>query len=127
MKSNLAPGIADILFLVVAPITAITRTIKLTHSDGDLAAHIRMGDVILAAGSIPAFSLVSVTASNDPLIAHGWLSEVLFAALFSVGGLAAISAASGILIAGTHAAVAVFLSTAIATTFVARHLLGVGA
>jgi hypothetical protein len=109
VKRNLAPGVADIFFLVVAPITAVTRTIRLTHSDGDLAAHIRMGDVILSTGSIPANSLSSVTAANDPFIAHGWLSEVVFSLLFSAGGLAAISAVTGIVIAATHSAIALFL------------------
>ncbi len=97
------------IFLVIAPLTAIARTLKLTHSDGDLAAHIRMGDVILATGSIPDRSLASVTAVNEPLIAHAWLSEVIFATLFSVGGLAAISVVTGILVGATHASIGWFL------------------
>ncbi len=109
VKRNLAPSIADILFLVVAPITAVTRTIKLTHSDGDLAAHIRMGQVILDTGKIPAQSLASFTATNDPLVAHAWLSEILLATLYSVGGLALVSVVTGIIVATTHAGVALFL------------------
>ncbi len=109
MKRNFAPSIADILFLVVAPLTAITRTVKLTHSDGDLAAHIRMGQVILDTGTIPGRSLASFTASNDPLVAHAWLSEVILATLFSVGGLALVSVVTGIIVAFTHAGVALFL------------------
>ena len=109
MKLNRAPSVADILFLIVAPLTAITRTVKLTHSDGDLAAHIRMGQVILETRQIPPHSLASFTASNEPLIAHAWLSEVIFAALFSLGGLALISVVTGILVAATHASVALFL------------------
>jgi hypothetical protein len=109
VKRNVAPGIADIVFLVVAPLTAITRTLKLTHSDGDLAAHIRMGDVILATGTLPARSLASVTAPNDQHIAHAWMSEILFAWLNSLGGLAAISVLTGIVVGGTHAAIALFL------------------
>jgi hypothetical protein len=109
VKRNLAPTVADILFLIVAPLTAVTRTIKLTHSDGDLAAHIRMGKVILDTGELPRHSLSSVTAANEPLVAHAWLSEVLFAALFSVGGLALISVVTGIIVGLTHAGVAQFL------------------
>ena len=108
MNRNPAPSVADIVFLVVAPLTSITRTIKLTHSDGDLAAHIRMGRTILESGTIPTRSLASITAANEPLIAHAWLSEVIFASLFSVGGLAAISVATGILVGGTHGAIALF-------------------
>ena len=109
MNRNLAPSVADILFLVIAPLTAITRTARLTHSDGDLAAHIRMGEVILDSRTIPTHSLASITAANDALVAHAWLSEVIFAALFSMGGLAAITAVTGILVGATHGAVALFL------------------
>jgi hypothetical protein len=111
VKRNLAPTVADILFIVVAPLTAITRTVKLTHSDGDLAAHIRMGQVILETRELPRHSLSSLTASNEPLVAHAWLSEVFFAGLFSIGGLALISVAAGILVGFTHAGVAQFLRT----------------
>ncbi|MGK2962496.1 MAG: hypothetical protein ACSLFK_10170, partial [Gemmatimonadaceae bacterium] len=109
MKLNRAPSVADILFFIVAPLTAITRTVKLTHSDGDLAAHIRMGQVILETRQIPPHSLASFTAPTEPLIAHAWLSEVIFALLFSVGGLALISVVTGILVGATHASVALFL------------------
>ena len=109
VNRNPAPSVADIVFLVIAPLTAITRTIKLTHSDGDLAAHIRMGKLIVGSGIIPDKSVASITAANEPMIAHAWLSEVLFASLFSIGGLAAISVVTGILVGGTHGAIALFL------------------
>ena len=109
MKRNFAPGVPDIIFCVIAPLTAITRTVKLTHSDGDLAAHIRMGDVIRTTGAIPGHSLSSFTASNEPMVAHAWLSEIIFSLLHAAGGLALISAVTGILVGFTHASVAMFL------------------
>lgn len=95
--------------MVAAPIKAILGAVKLTQSDGDLAAHLRMGEVILSSRHIPAHSLASYTAATEPMVAHAWLSEVIFALLFRAGGLPLIAICTGLLIALTHAMVAVFL------------------
>ena len=109
VKTNNAPSAADLIFVVAAPITAIRGAVKLTQSDGDLAAHIRMGDTILATGHIPTHSLASYTAPTDYLVAHGWLSEILFSALFRIGGLPLLAVVTGILVGLTHGAIAIFL------------------
>jgi hypothetical protein len=109
VKKNNAPSAADLLFLVAVPITAIRGSVKLTQSDGDLAAHIRMGETILATGHIPAHSLSSYTAPADYLVAHGWLSEILFATLFRIGGLPLLAVITAILVGLTHGAIAIFL------------------
>jgi hypothetical protein len=83
--------------------------VKLTQSDGDLAAHIRMGETILATHQIPAHSLASFTAAADPLVAHAWLSEILFAILYRAGGLALLTILTAMAIALTHGAIAVWL------------------
>lgn len=104
-----APSVADLLFIVAALIQAVRGAVQLTQSDGDLAAHLRMGEAILSTRHIPAHSLASYTAATEPLIAHGWLSEVLFALLFRAGGLALLVAFTVIIIGLTHGLVAVFL------------------
>ncbi|MEP6602309.1 MAG: hypothetical protein ABJB49_10960, partial [Nitrospirota bacterium] len=109
MKRNPIPSAADLFFIVTAPIKAVLGAVKLTQSDGDLAAHLRMGDVILRTRHLPAHSLASYTAALDPLVAHEWLSEVWFALLFRAGGLALVAVFTGIVIGLTHAMVAVFL------------------
>ena len=68
-----------------------------------------MGETILSTGSIPAHSLASYTAPNDFLVAHGWLSEILFALLFRIGGLPLIAIVTAILVGLTHGAIAIFL------------------
>ena len=103
------PSAADLFFIVTAPIKAILGAVKLTQSDGDLAAHLRMGEVILRTRHLPSHSLASYTAAMEPMVAHEWLSEVLFAFLFRAGGLALIAVFTGIVIGFTHAMVAVFL------------------
>lgn len=100
---------ADILFIVVAPVTAIAGSVKLTHSDGDLPAHIRLGDVILGTGAIPSRSIASFTASQEPFTVQAWLSEVILSVLHSAGGLSLVIAFTAVLVAATHASVALFL------------------
>ena len=109
MKRNNVPSAADLIFVIVAPVTAIRGSVRMTQSDGDLAAHIRMGEVIVTDWSIPARSLASYTAAGDFMVAHGWLSEVLFAALFAAGGLPLLAVVTGILVGLTHSSVALFL------------------
>ncbi len=109
VQKNNAPSAADLIFMVVAPLTAIRGTVKLTQSDGDMSAHIRMGETILSSGHLPAQSLASYTATADPMIAHAWLSEVVFALLYRLGGLPLLSVVSGIIVGATHAAIALFL------------------
>lgn len=109
VKRNNAPSAADLIFMVAAPITAIRGTVKLTQSDGDLSAHIRMGETILSTGSIPTHSLASYTAASEYMVAHGWLSEIIFALLFRIGGLPLLSIVTGILVGLTHGAIALFL------------------
>ncbi|MEO7367895.1 MAG: hypothetical protein ABIZ36_08060 [Gemmatimonadaceae bacterium] len=109
MQKNHAPSALDLIFMVVAPLTAIRGTVKLTQSDGDLAAHIRMGETILSTGHLPSYSLASFTAPTDPMVAHGWLSEIIFATLFRLGGLPLLSVVTGIVVGLTHGMMAIFL------------------
>jgi hypothetical protein len=109
VKRSLIPSSADLIFMVVVPVASVIGTVKLTQSDGDLAAHIRMGETILSAGQLPTHSLASYTAASDPLVAHAWLSEVVFALLFRLGGLPLLTIITTIVIALTHGAIAVWL------------------
>lgn len=94
---------------MIAPIEAIRAAVRLTQSDGDLAGHIRMGETILRSHVLPAHSLASYTAATEPMVAHGWLSEVIFALLYRAGGLPLLAIVTGIIVAATHAAIVVFL------------------
>jgi hypothetical protein len=109
MQQNKFPSAADLIFAVAAPLTAIAGAVKLTQADGDLSAHIRMGNVILATRHIPSHSLASYTAATEPMVAHAWLAEIFFATLFRIGGLPLICVFTGIVVGTTHAAIALFL------------------
>jgi hypothetical protein len=109
MRRNAIPSGADLFFIVAAPIKSILGAVKLTQSDGDLAAHLRMGNVILSTRHIPAHSLASYTAAADPMVAHAWLSEVFLAVLYRAGGLPLVTVFTAMMIGLTHALIAVFL------------------
>src|SRR5215211_4950806 len=95
--------------MMVAPIEAVRAAVRLTQSDGDLAGHIRMGETILRAQGLPAHSLASYTAATEAMIAHGWLSEVIFALLYRAAGLPLLACVTAIIVAATHAAILIFL------------------
>ena len=65
-------------------------------SDPDVWWHIRLGDWIIAHHQIPAGELFAYTAFGNPLVAHEWLSETIFAALAAVGGLFMVTALMGL-------------------------------
>ena len=65
-------------------------------SDPDVWWHIRLGDWIIAHHQIPAGELFAYTAFGNPLVAHEWLSETIFAALAAVGGLFLVTVLMGL-------------------------------
>lgn len=109
MPHSRIPSSADLFFIFVAPLEAVRAAVRLTQSDGDLAGHIQMGETILALRHIPAHSLASYTAATEPMVAHAWLSEILFALIYRIGGLPLLAVLTAIVVAGTHAAVLIFL------------------
>jgi hypothetical protein len=109
MRRNWFPSSFDLILCVIAPLTAIRGAIKLTQADGDLSAHIRMGNQILATGHIPTHSLASYTAPLEPMAGHAWLAEILFASLFKAGGLPLICVVVGLIVGLTHGSIALFL------------------
>jgi len=56
-------------------------------SDADFWFHLKTGQYIFGTGSIPRTELFSFTFHGIPWVAHGWLSGVLFYAVYSVAGL----------------------------------------
>jgi hypothetical protein len=65
-------------------------------SDPDVWWHIRLGDWIMAHHQIPAGELFAYTAFGNPLVAHEWLSETVFAALAAAGGLLLVTVLMGL-------------------------------
>ena len=81
-RSNFLPSVPDLVFCLVAPILAFGAAVRLTQSDGDLAGHIRVGDVILSGHGIPTSSLTSYTVAGVHAPDLAWLAEVILALLY---------------------------------------------
>src|ERR1019366_4244638 len=70
-------------------------------ADGDTGWHIRNGERIIEARSVPHADPFSFGSGERPWFAWEWLSDVVFAALFRKGGLKAVTVFCGILIAAS--------------------------
>jgi hypothetical protein len=66
--------------------------------DGDTGWHIRAGQYILAHHAVPTQDLFSFSRAGAPWFAWEWLTDVMYAALFQVGGLKAIVLVAGLMI-----------------------------
>jgi len=59
-------------------------------ADPDLWGHLRYGEMILGGHGLPRADVFSYTALGAPFYDHEWLSDLVFAALYAVGGSAAL-------------------------------------
>jgi hypothetical protein len=75
---------AAILFFGLLAMTARTAT------DPDLWWHLRTGQWIVESGHVPHTDPFSFTRGGSPWVSHEWLSEVIFYALWKLGGPTAL-------------------------------------
>ncbi|MGB7758439.1 MAG: hypothetical protein WBL61_01345 [Bryobacteraceae bacterium] len=89
---KLLPSLADFAFLM--PIVFLFGHMKglgTLLADGDTGWHIRTGEWILAHHAVPYRDLFSFSKPGGVWYAWEWLSDVIFAGLNRIGGLAAVS------------------------------------
>lgn len=95
----LLPSTADLAFAIAAVLVLTLGPVQLLNTDGDLARHLVAGRQIIADRSVPLEDLFSYTKAGFPFVPYEWLSEVIFAAVESLLGLAGVAALSTVLIA----------------------------
>ena len=78
--------------------------------DGDTWSHVATGEWIIAHGSAPHADPFSHSMTGAPWTAHEWLSEVLLALAFRIGGWSGVVVLTGV--AAALAALIVGLSAA---------------
>lgn len=95
------PSFADCFFVALLAWLFICGASgwKSLLADGDAGWHIRTGQYILAHHAVPSHDLFSFSKPGAPWFAWEWLSDVVLALLFQLGGLKAITLAAGTLIA----------------------------
>jgi hypothetical protein len=96
-SSRLIAWLSDPRRAVLGAVLILVAAVGLDAlSDPDVWWHLKLGDWIIAHHQIPTGELFAYTAFGNPLVAHEWLSEVIFAALAAVGGLALVTFVMGI-------------------------------
>ena len=96
------PRIPELLFAAVLIwLFATGQGWQVLLADGDTGWHIRNCEQIIDTRSVPHADSFSFDSAGHPWFAWEWLSDVLFAALFRLGGLKAVTVFCGIVIAGS--------------------------
>jgi hypothetical protein len=95
-------AIPDVVATIVIVLFAFTAGEALAQSDGDLFAHIRLGQIILESGRIPQASVLGFAGSGPHAVFPAWLAAVCFALLSKVGGLALIVAVTAVIAGVAH-------------------------
>src|SRR5690242_12323298 len=99
-------GLAAIAIFLIALAAFSPRVL----GDGDTFSHVAAGEWIIAHGGAPRADPFSLSMAGAPWIAHEWLSEVVLALAFRLGGwsgvalLTGAAAAAAALIVGLAAA-----------------------
>jgi len=92
------PSIGDVVFVVIF-LLALAVGGGLTHRDGDLAKHLRLGQSILDDGQLPLVEVYSHTMTGTETVPIEWLSQTIFAAAERWFGFDGIGMVAAILIA----------------------------
>ncbi len=98
LTARALPTLSDLVFVGVTALVVSAAAFPVLTGDGDLASHIRVGELILARHSIPEAYPFSYTMEGARFLGHAWLGEVVLALTHAAGGLAAILVLSGVLI-----------------------------
>lgn len=96
------PRIPELLFAAVLVwLFATGQGWSVLLADGDAGWHIRNGEQIANSGQVPYVDSFAFGSEGHAWFAWEWLSDVLFAVLFRMGGLKGVSVCCGIIIAAT--------------------------
>lgn len=97
-------SLTDVAFLLpLLLLFARLQGARTLLGDGDTGWHIRTGEWILAHGRVPDRDIFSFTKAGEPWFAWEWLWDVIFGWLHRHWGMAAVAAASSLILALTFA------------------------
>lgn len=105
----LQPSLADLVFVVWAPVVALGFHHRLLNGDGDPGWHLRLGSWMLDHRRVLLEHTFSHTAYGRPFIPMEWASEVLLAGAARVGGLAGVVVLAALILATTFTLLLVHL------------------
>jgi hypothetical protein len=106
---GIRPSLFDIIFVIWAIVVPVGFGYRLLNSDGDLARHLRLGEIMLAQHGLVRVDAFSFTKAGQPFLAFEYGSELLYAGAYRIAGLAGVAVLAGLVLALTYALVARFL------------------
>ena len=102
---RLLPSLADFAFLMpIVFLFGCMEGVKTLLGDCDTGWHIRTGEWIIANGWVPLRDIFSFTKPGSPWYAWEWLSDVLMARIYWLGGLQLVVICTILLISTTFGA-----------------------
>jgi hypothetical protein len=108
-RRGVRPSLYDIIFIIWAVVVPVGFGSRLLNSDGDLARHLRLGEIMLGRHALLREDVFSFTRAGQPFVAFEYGSELVYAAAYRVAGLAGVAVLAGLVLALAYALVARFL------------------
>ena len=109
----------DWLYLGLVLLVILSIAYLLPVDPNDYWWYLRIGGEILKTGAIPVVDSLSYTQFGQPVLYHSWLSAVLFAKIFQLGGISLTVLVRGVVIALAYGMVFVLSRKAGAGTLIA--------
>jgi hypothetical protein len=103
------PSLYDIIFIIWAVVVPVGFGSRLLNSDGDLARHLRLGELMLERGGLLRQDVFSFTKAGQPFLAFEYGSELVYASAYRLAGLAGVAVLAGLVLALTYTLVARFM------------------
>lgn len=103
------PSLYDIIFVIWAVVVPVGFGYRLLNSDGDLARHLRLGQIMLDQHALLRQDVFSFTKAGQPFLAFEYGSELIYATAYKAAGLAGVAVLAGLVLALTYALVARYL------------------
>ena len=109
LAARIAPSIPALFFVSLALIIPFFAQHHLINADGDLPRHLRHGLYMLQHRALIWSDPFSFTRPGDPFVPFEYGSQLLYALVFELGGLAGVCVLAGLLIGATYSLLASFL------------------
>ena len=108
-RRGIQPSLFDIIFVIWAVVVPVGFGYRLLNSDGDLPRHLRLGQLMLERHGLLPQDVFSFTKAGQPFLAFEYGSELIYAAIYRVAGLAGVAVFAGLILALTYTLLARFL------------------
>jgi hypothetical protein len=119
MQRGLHPSVPALAFAIWWVVASVVFPERMLNADGDMLRHIRHGQEMLAQRSLIHHDPFSFTRGGDPFVGFEYGSQIVYALVHQVAGLAGVAIFAGLLIATAYALLARFMISRGVDTFLA--------